>query len=293
MKQNPIASAARTKAILAEYQITPNKSLGQNFLISASIVERITQAADLQKQDKVIEIGPGLGALSEVLAAKAAALCLVELDGRLYHHLQQLFAGQPQVEIHNADARSFSYAEHAAQQGWSGYKIIANLPYHITSDLLKELLLFAGPWQSMTLMVQKEVAQKLVYAKGAENGPLALLLHYYSQAQLAFTVPPSAFLPQPEVHSAVIHLQRRKEQLFPLDDPEAFAVLLWQAFGHRRKTLVNSLADGRLGGAKPFWQQALQAAGISAEARAEQLSLHDFQALYCQPQVQEACLAEK
>ena len=277
-----IASVATIKAILATADAKPNKALGQNFLASAQVAEKILQAAQITATDNVLEIGPGLGALSEPLAAQAAELCLVELDACWCEHLQQLFAGQPQIRLYQADALRFDYQAVVAELGWNSYKLVANLPYHITSPLIKRLLLDGGAWQSLTLMMQKEVAQKLV---AGQAGPLSLLLEYYGTAQQALNVPPSAFFPPPEVQSAVLQIKRHNTPPLPKANPQALAKLLWAAFGQRRKTLLNSLAGSYLGGDKALWQQALLAAAIDPNYRAEQLSLTDFGRLLQQPQV--------
>lgn len=260
--------------------------MGQNFLISGPVAEKIEQVAQLKDGCYVVEIGPGLGALSEGLAQRAASLCLLELDGRLCLHLQRLFAKDTQVEVVNADALSFDYAGYAADNGWGEYQVVANLPYFITSPLIRYLLLEGGPWQCLTLMVQREVAEKLTQHHDGEGGPLALLLQYFGSARLAFTVPPECFYPEPEVTSAVLHVERWTKPPFTLDDPLQFETFLIAAFNQRRKTLVNSLSN-TLGGGKELWLSALKACGIAENRRAEQLTLHEFGALFALPQVRE------
>jgi 16S rRNA (adenine1518-N6/adenine1519-N6)-dimethyltransferase len=172
--------------------------LGQNFLISASVAEKIVQAAEIEKGDKVLEIGPGLGALSEYLAARADALTLVELDERLAAHLRRLFAADKHAEVILADALDFDYLAHAAIRRWNDYLTVANLPYSITSPLIERLLLKGGPWRSLTMMVQYESAQKLSMAPGGEtSGPLALLAQYFGTVSLLFTVEREWFFPVP------------------------------------------------------------------------------------------------
>ena len=268
-----IASTATIKAILADNNAKPNKALGQNFLAAVQTAEKILQIAQITAADNVLEIGPGLGALSELLAAQAAELCLVELDARWYEHLRLFFINQPQVKLYQADALHFDYQATMAELGWVNYKVVANLPYHITSPLIKRLLLDGGAWQSLTLMMQKEVAQKLA---AGQVGPLSLLLEYYGTAQQVLNVPPNAFYPPPEIQSAVLQINRHSEPPLPDANPQTLAKLLWAAFGQRRKTLLNSLSGSYLGGDKIIWQQALQAAEIDPNHRAEQLSLADF-----------------
>jgi len=281
LKNLPIASTERTGQILRELHIKPSKSLGQNFLICGQTADKIGQAALLTEGANVLEIGPGLGALSEMLAQKAAGLTLLEVDERLCLHLQRLFAGAPHVRVENADALDFDYVAHAAQRGWPEYHIVGNLPYYITSSILRCLLLRGGSWQSMTLMMQKEVAEKLKM-DSAGGGPLALLLQYFGSARLVLTAPPDIFFPAPQVQSAVLHVQRRAEPPFALDDTAAFERFLHAAFNQRRKTLVNSLSS-MLGGGKELWLAAFKACAIAENQRAEQLTLNEFGALYNLP----------
>ena len=286
LKHLPIASAEKTEQILHKLHLKPSKSRGQNFLISGQTAEMIIQTAQLKKDSNVLEIGSGLGALSEGLAHIAGSLTLLELDSRLCLHLQRLFAVAPHIRVENADALNYNYEEHAAKRGWHKYHIVGNLPYYITSPILRRLLLTGGPWQSMTLMMQKEVAEKLIMDPAGEGGPLALLLHYFGSARLVFTVPPEDFFPAPEVQSAVLHMERWAKQPFALDDTTAFERFLNAAFSQRRKTLVNSLSNV-LGGDKAQWQAALKACDIAENRRAEQLTLHEFGAIYDLARVRE------
>jgi 16S rRNA (adenine1518-N6/adenine1519-N6)-dimethyltransferase len=283
----PIASAQTTRCLLRELKVSPNKLLGQNFLISGSVAEKITAAAGINDGGGVLEIGAGLGALSEQLAAGAGFLTLIELDGRLHTHLRCLFAGRERVEVIQADALSFDYAAYAAARNWREYLLVANLPYSITSPLIQRLLLRGGSWRSLTLMTQYEAAIKLLPAPNAgTNGPLSLLAQYFGTACLLFTVPKECFFPAPQVESAVIQLMRHAQPPFVLADTERFARFLSAAFSHRRKTLTNSL-NGCLGGGADFWRQALRCCGVGENKRAEQLALPDYAALYALPQVQE------
>jgi len=286
----PIATAQTTRRLLQELKLSPNKSLGQNFLISTPVAKRIEQAAQIKDSGHVLEIGPGLGALSEILAEKAGALTLLELDGRLYLHLSRLFADNPTVEVINGDALSFHYTAYATARKWREYQVVANLPYNITSVLVQNLLLNGGPWHSLTLMVQQEVAQKLLSAHfGEAEGPLALLLQYYGLGKMLFTVPPASFFPAPQIDSAVVQVIRHPQPPFAVADAEMFWRFLNAAFSHRRKTLVNSLND-HFGNGGGFWRQALLSCGLTENRRAEQLSLHEYGALFALPQVQEYLL---
>ena len=287
MSAQPIACAQKTRKLLQELQISPNKSLGQNFLISANIAEKIAEAANIQEGDKVLEIGAGLGALSENLVSRAGALSLLEVDARLCKHLSRLFADNEGVEVIQADALRFNYAEHAAAGMWRDYLIIANLPYNITTPLLQYLLLKGGHWRSLTLMMQYEVAHKLLpAANGASSGPLALLAQYYGKISLLFTASRECFLPAPQVQSAVIQIVRHTQPPFAVMDTECFARFLNAAFSHRRKTLENSL-NNALGGGVKWWRQTLRLSGVEEHKRPQQLALPDYVALFSLLRLQE------
>ena len=286
----PVASAETARRLLQELKISPNKLLGQNFLISAAVAERIAEASGISTGSRVLEIGAGLGALSEYLAAAADSLTLLELDKRLYAHLCRLFGGNEHVEVIQADALSFDYAGHAAARNWRDYLLAANLPYSITSPLIQRLLLYGGPWRSLTLMTQYEAALKLLPAPGGvASGPLALLLQYFGTAGLLFRVPKECFFPAPQVESAVIQVTRHAHQPGAPADAERFARFLYAAFSHRRKTLANSL-NGSLGGGAELWRQALRCCGAGENKRAEQLTLPEYVALFALEQVQEYLL---
>jgi 16S rRNA (adenine1518-N6/adenine1519-N6)-dimethyltransferase len=278
----PIASAPTVRRLLQELKLSPNRLLGQNFLISAVVAENIVQAAGITESGKVLEIGPGLGALSELLAARAEALALVELDEKLYVHLRRLFADKGHVQVIRADALKFNYTEYAVEQCWQDYLVVANLPYSITSPLIQRLLLQGSLWRSLTLMVQSEVAQKLLPAPtGETSGPLALLAQYYGTVSILFTVPKECFFPEPQVESAVIQLIRHTSPPFAFADTELFMRFLSAAFNHRRKTLANSLSNS-LGGGAERWRLELKNCGIGEGKRAEQLTLPDYVALFTQ-----------
>ena len=281
----PIASAPMVRRLLQELKFSPNKLLGQNFLICEGVAERIVRSVGAIKGDKVLEIGPGLGALSEPLAADIDFLTLVELDGLLCAHLRRLFAANERVEVILADGLSFDYASYATDKRWGDYLIVANLPYGITSPLIQYLLLNGGSWRSLTLMMQLEVAHKLLPAsEGQASGPLNLLAQYFGNISLLFTVEKECFFPVPQVESAVVQIVRHIRPPFAINDQERFARFLNAAFSHRRKTLVNSLNNSLAGGAD-FWRQALSLCGVEQNKRAEQLALADYVALFALPQV--------
>ncbi|MCL1905579.1 MAG: 16S rRNA (adenine(1518)-N(6)/adenine(1519)-N(6))-dimethyltransferase RsmA [Clostridiales bacterium] len=282
-----IASAPVVRRLLRELEINPSKSLGQNFLICENVAEKICSASGAGTGDNVLEIGPGLGALSEHLALNAGYLTLLELDGRLAAYLRRVFAANGQVEVLQGDALSFGYAAYEAARHWDSHLTVANLPYSITSQLIQRLLLHGGLWRGLTLMMQQEVAQKLLpLPGGGTNGPLALLTQYFGTVKMLFTVPNECFFPVPRVESAVIQVIRHKQPPFAVESPERFARFLNAAFSHRRKTLENSF-NNSLGGGTGFWRQALYACGVGENKRGEELSLADYGALFALPLVKE------
>ncbi|MCL1816545.1 MAG: 16S rRNA (adenine(1518)-N(6)/adenine(1519)-N(6))-dimethyltransferase RsmA [Clostridiales bacterium] len=275
-----VATTTAVKQLLRELKLSPNKLLGQNFLVSSEIAERIIRSLKIDEYGRILEIGAGLGALSGLLAESAASLSLLEVDAKLYRHLCHMFAENSRVEVIKANALHFDYAAYSSAGCSQDYAIIANLPYNITSPLLRRLLLYGGSWRSLTLMIQYEVAQKLLLAsKAGASGPLALLAQYIANIEMLFTVPKSCFYPMPQVESAVIHMTRRDQLPFAVGETERFADFLEAAFSHRRKTLVNSL-NNAWGGGAALWRQTLRTCGVDEGRRAEQLSLTEYGALF-------------
>ena len=262
-------------AQLKELHIKPQRLRGQNFLIDPSVLDHIVSSADLSAEDTVLEIGPGLGALTRLLTEKAGSLTVLEIEEAFVLSLQRAFAGQNHVDVKHMDALQFDYTCFAEGQP---YRLFANVPYHITTPLLQKLLWEGGAWQDMTLMLQKEAALRIYRGKGRENGPLTLLASYFAACELLFFVPPVAFYPPPAVQSAVIRITRRGTP--PVEgDIHAIMALAEAGFAERRKVLRNSLAASKMGGDKAYWQAGLSACGLAAECRAEELSLADFAAL--------------
>ncbi len=270
MSEKLIAGRAVTEAILQAHKWQANHDLGQNFLIDAAAAARIAELAAADADACLFEIGPGLGAISQLLAKKQLPTTLVELDKRFCRHLEQFFAETEHLQVVNADALTFDYVAAMQQQGRDKCCIVGNLPYYITSPLIHCFLPL--PWHKMCLMMQKEVAKKLT-EKRKESSPLALMIDYYAESRYEFELPPTSFLPAPSVDSAVITLTRREE--LPDVPREKLFALIEAAFSQRRKTLPNVLS-GYLGKDKAFWQEILVKVGIAANVRAEQLKLDDF-----------------
>jgi 16S rRNA (adenine1518-N6/adenine1519-N6)-dimethyltransferase len=257
----------------------PKKSLGQNFLVDDTYLARIVGAADLAPTDCVLEIGPGQGVLTQALAAQAARIVAVELDDRLIAPLQARFAAQPQVQIVHGDILELEPGALMAQPGApSAYKVVANLPYYITSAVLRHLLETASPPSLAIVLVQWEVAQRIC----AEPGDLSLLavsVQYYARPQLVSRVPAGAFRPVPKVDSAIMRLDVLPTPAVQTP-PAGFFAVVRAGFGQRRKQLANSLTAG-LSLSKERIIAALLAAGIAPTRRAETLSLAEWDRL-CQ-----------
>lgn len=279
-KMPVIATLKETKRLLARYRIRIKRQLGQNFLVEPQIVAKIMAAAELTAADRVIEIGSGLGALSQaLLSGGASSLTLLELDPSLTAILRELFGGRPGLEIIEADALGFDFWGHI--QG--NYKLLANLPYYLTTPLLNRLLTPQGGqsqgWQLLLLMLQKEAAQRVIAGPGGKDyGPLALAANYRAEIELIAHVPAACFYPRPNVDSSIIRLRRLEQPRVTLKDETLFFQLIKIAFGQRRKTLLNNLA-GFKGKDKLFWQEFLSNLNLDGNKRAEELELEYFSIL--------------
>jgi 16S rRNA (adenine1518-N6/adenine1519-N6)-dimethyltransferase len=254
------------------------RALGQHFLRDRSVADRIVDLVAPTARDLVVEIGPGRGALTEALAARAGRLLALEIDAPLAAALRERFAGSPHVEIRPADARQFDYAGLRAlvPDPAGRVLVVGNLPYSVGKPILAALVEAAAAIDEMALMLQKEVAERVAAAPGGKTyGALSVLTQVRVAARLAFTVPPGAFSPPPQVDSAVLHLRPHPAPPVPVADPARFAAVVRAAFGQRRKSLANALAAG-LGLSAERARHLAQAAGIDPGRRAETLSLGEY-----------------
>ena len=254
------------------------RALGQHFLRDRTVVDRVLELVAPTARDLVVEIGPGRGALTESLAARAGRLLALEIDGGLAAALQARFADAPSVEILQADARRFDYAGlRARRPDPEGRVLVAgNLPSSVGKPILAALVESGAAIDEMTLMLQKEVADRVAAPPGSKTyGALSVLTQAAAAVRLAFPVPPGAFSPPPQVDSAVLHLRPHREPPVPLPDPRRFAAVVRAAFGQRRKSLANALAAGLAVPAETA-RDRCQAAGIDPGRRAETLSLAEF-----------------
>lgn len=256
-----------------------SKKLGQNFLVNPSVCPRMAEACGATPESGVLEIGPGIGVLTRELAERAGQVVAIELDDRLPPVLAETLSGQDNVEIVQGDCLKLDLAALIAEKfGDREVAVCANLPYYITSPIIMSLLESRLPVTNITVMVQKEAAQRLCAQVGTrEAGAVTLAVQYYAEAETLFTVSRGSFLPAPNVDSAVIRLTVRKEPPCRVRDEKVLFRLIRAGFGQRRKTLLNSL--GSAGYGKDVLAAALVAANISPTARAEQLTLAQFAAL--------------
>jgi len=262
------------------------RALGQHFLRDDAVAERMVGLVQPTQQDLVVEIGPGLGALTGRLARAAGRLLALEVDQVMATALCERFADAPHVEIFLADARSFNYTGLSALKPHPTGRVVVvgNLPYSVGKPILQALV-EAGPvLDEMAIMIQKEVAERVAAGPGGKTyGSLSVLTQLSCEARLAFTVPPGAFRPPPQVDSAVVHLRVRRVPPVPVGDPARLRAVVLAAFGQRRKSLANSLASG-LGLSAERARAMCAAAGIDAGRRAETLSLAEFAELAHAPE---------
>ena len=273
-----IASREATMHILQAFHLHASKRLGQNFLIDANVVRGIVEAAGVVPGDRVLEIGPGIGTLTQGLAEAGAVVTAVELDKKLPAVLAETLAGYEQVRIVPGDILKIDIRE---LMGEEPFKVVANLPYYITTPILMALLEQRLPVTSIVTMVQKEVAERMTASPGGKDyGSLTVAVQYYTEPMIVLDVPPRSFLPAPEVDSVVIACRVRTQPAVAVKDEKLFFRLVRAAFGQRRKTLANALKT--MGLDRERLAQAMEAASIDAGRRGETLSLTEF-----------ACLADQ
>lgn len=270
-----------TKYIIKKYNIKANKNLGQNFLIDKLVVETIVNSAEICNNDLVIEIGPGLGTLTEFLLEKAKKVICVELDLNMIKILKERFVLYHNLEIINEDILKLDLAEIIKKekniQNIKNVKIVANLPYYITTPIVMKLLEDKLDIESITIMIQKEVADRLIDIPGGKNtGAITYAVNYYSIPEGIMEVPNSSFIPEPEVTSKVLKLKIRKEPAVKTNNPELMFKIIKCAFMQRRKTLSNALVNNNIFENKEECNEILQQLNLNANVRGEKLSLEDY-----------------
>ena len=270
-----------TKFIMNKYHIKANKSLGQNFLISEEVIQAIVESSQIEKQDLVIEIGPGLGTLTKYLLEKAGKVICIELDKKMIQILEERFSLYENFELFNQDVLKVDLYDLIERQKKNidikKVKIVANLPYYITTPIIMKLLEDRLPLDSITVMIQKEVADRLIAIPGKkETGAITYSVYYYAQAQGILEVPKASFIPEPEVTSKVIKLAIRKQPPIKIEKKEVMFRVIKSAFMQRRKTLLNALVNAKVFTDKQQGIQILEKLEMDINIRPEKLSLEDY-----------------
>lgn len=268
-----------TAAILQKYNFRFQKRYGQNFLIEDGILQKIMDAAQIGKEDCVLEIGPGIGTMTEYLAECAGKVVAVEIDKNLIPILKETLADYSNVTIINEDILKMDISRIVEEHNeGKPIKVVANLPYYITTPIIMALFEKHVALQSITVMVQKEVADRMQVGPGTKDyGALSLAVQYYAMPQIVTKVPAACFIPRPNVDSAVIRLIRHEKPPVEVTDEGWMFALIRASFNQRRKTLVNGLTNaGGLGIKKEQVQAVLERMGLSANVRGETLTLEQF-----------------
>lgn len=269
---------ANTIDILQKYHFNFQKKLGQNFLIDTKVLERIIEASDISKDDCVLEIGPGIGTMTQYLAEKAGEVIAVEIDKALIPILEDTLKEYDNVTVINNDILKVDINKIVNEKNnGQPIKVVANLPYYITTPIIMGLFESHVPLKSITVMVQKEVADRMQVGPGTKDyGALSLAVQYYAKPEVVANVPPNCFIPRPNVGSAVIRLTRYEKPPVMAEDEHFMFSLIRASFNQRRKTLINGLLNAGLGLSKENIIHALESMQLSLTIRGEALTLEQF-----------------
>ena len=270
-----------TQFIMKKYKIKANKSLGQNFLISQNVVDKIVESSNITKEDLVIEIGPGLGTLTKELLEKAGKVICIELDKKMIKILNDRFSMYKNFELIHGDVLKARLNEiikdEKEKNGFKKAKIVANLPYYITTPIVMKLLEDRLDLETITVMVQKEVADRLIATPGEKDtGAITYSVYYYATSEAILEVPNDSFIPEPEVTSKVIKLTIRKEPPVEVKSRGVMFKIIKSAFMQRRKTLLNALTNTKVFMSKEEGIEILKELNLDENIRAEKLTLEDF-----------------
>lgn len=277
-----LSNPQKTIEIIQKYEFAFQKKFGQNFLIDSHVLEKIIKAADITKEDFVVEIGPGIGTLTQYLAEAAGEVTAIEIDKALLPILKDTLSGYDNVTVINEDVLKADLAALAEEKnGGRPIKVVANLPYYITTPIIMGLFEKHVPLDSITVMVQKEVAARMQAGPGTKDyGALSLAVQYYAEPYIAANVPPNCFIPRPNVGSAVIRLTKYDAPRVQVDDEAMMFSVIRASFNQRRKTLQNGLNNSP---EVPYTKEQIAAAieklGTSPSVRGEALTLEQFAAL--------------
>lgn len=279
MKEPTLGNPQETIAVLQKYNFAFQKKFGQNFLIDPRVLEKIIKAAEITEDDCVLEIGPGIGTMTQHLACAAKKVIAVEIDRALIPILQDTLSGWDNVKIINEDVMKVDLAKLAEEEnGGKPLKVVANLPYYITTPIIMGLFENHVPLKSITVMVQKEVADRMQVGPGTKDyGALSLAVQYYAKPYIVANVPPNCFMPRPKVGSAVIRLERYEEPPVKVKDEKLMFRIIRASFNQRRKTLANGLKNSaELDFTKEEIATAIAGIGKEPGVRGETLTLEEF-----------------
>lgn len=279
MKQPTLGNPQNTIAVLQKYNFVFQKKFGQNFLIDTHVLDKIIRAAQINEDDCVLEIGPGIGTMTQYLACAARRVIAVEIDRALIPILEDTLDGYENVRIINEDVLKVDIAKLAEEEnGGRPIKVVANLPYYITTPIIMGLFENHVPVKSITVMVQKEVADRMQTGPGSKDyGALSLAVQYYAKPYIVANVPPNCFMPRPKVGSAVIRLERYEEPPVEVKDEKLMFRIIRASFNQRRKTLANGLKNSaELDFTKEEIEKAILSLGKGPSIRGEALTLSEF-----------------
>ena len=273
-----LGNPSATNEILNKYNLSAQKRYGQNFLIDSNVLRKIVESAGVGKEDTVLEIGPGIGTLTQYLCEAAGNVICIEIDRQMIPVLEDTLSEYDNVRIINEDVLKVDIEQLLKENGAKSVKVVANLPYYITTPIIMELLEKDAPIESITVMIQKEVAQRMQTGPGSKDyGALSLAVAFYSRAEVMMTVSPNCFIPRPNVDSAVIRMDRLKEPPVEVRDKAFMFKIIKGAFEQRRKTLTNALSNSvSFKTDKEKVAEALGKMGKKANIRGEELTLSEF-----------------
>ena len=279
MENKHLGNPTNTREIVDKYGFMFQKRFGQNFLIDGNVVEKIVREAGVTKDDFVLEIGPGIGTMTQLLCENAREVAAVEIDTNLIPILEETLAAYDNVTVINEDILKVDIAALAQEKnGGRPIKVVANLPYYITTPIIMGLFESRVPIDSITIMVQKEVADRMQVGPGTKDyGALSLAVQYYAKPEIVLNVPPTCFMPRPNVGSAVIRLKKHQTCPVEVDDAELMFRLIRASFNQRRKTLANGLSNSsELTLSKEQIAKAIESLGVNPSIRGEALTLAQF-----------------
>lgn len=279
MKEPTLGNPQNTIEVLQKYNFVFQKKFGQNFLIDTHVLDKIIAAAEITKDDFVLEIGPGIGTMTQYLACAARKVVAVEIDKALIPILEDTLSDYDNARVINNDVLKVDIAKLAEEEnGGKPIKVVANLPYYITTPIIMGLFENHVPIKSITVMVQKEVADRMQVGPGTkEYGALSLAVQYYAKPEIVAIVPPNCFMPRPNVGSAVIRLTRHKEVPVQVNDEKLMFKIIRASFNQRRKTLANGLNNAPdIHLSKEVIQESIEELGVPVTIRGEALTLQQF-----------------